>query len=67
MKAQSDEKVRDSVDHLFRHQSGQMVSVLTRIFGIDKLELVEDAVQDSLVTALRKWPYRACQTIPQPG
>lgn len=47
----------DSVDHLFRHHAGQMVSVLSRIFGVDKIDLIEDAVQDALLTALKKWPF----------
>lgn len=50
-------KVRDSIDHLFRHHAGQMVSVLTRIFGFEHLDLIEDAVQDALVTAMKKWPF----------
>jgi RNA polymerase sigma-70 factor (ECF subfamily) len=49
--------VFESVDHLFRHHSGQMVSVLSRIFGLEKLDMVEDAVQDALISALKTWPY----------
>lgn len=49
--------VRESVDHLFRHHAGQMVSVLSRIFGLEKLDMIEDAVQDALVSALKSWPY----------
>lgn len=45
------------VDHLFRLRAGQMVSTLTRIFGVSNLALVEDVVQDALVAALRRWPY----------
>ena len=43
------------MDHLFRHQYGRMVSILTRIFGLDQLEIIEDAVQDTFVSALRTW------------
>ncbi|MGZ3929672.1 MAG: RNA polymerase sigma factor [Mucilaginibacter sp.] len=46
------------VDHLFRHESGRMVAVLTRIFGSDNLEMAEDVVQDSLVEALKQWTYK---------
>ena len=46
------------VDHLFRHESGKMVSVLTRIFGSQNLDLAEDVVQDSLIEALNKWQYK---------
>lgn len=49
--------VHESVDHLFRHHAGQMVSVLSRIFGLEKLDMIEDAVQDALVSALKNWPY----------
>ena len=40
------------VDNLFRHDAGRLVSVLTRIFGTENLDLAEDVVQDSLVEAL---------------
>jgi RNA polymerase sigma factor (sigma-70 family) len=57
MQPQAENQVRGSVDHLFRHQAGQMVSVLSRIFGVQKIDLIEDAVQDALVAALKKWPF----------
>src|SRR5436305_12123980 len=44
-------------DHLFRHEAGKLISVLTGIFGITRLQLAEDVVQESLVRALRTWPY----------
>lgn len=44
-------------DHLFRHEAGKMVSVLTAIFGIERLQLAEDVVQEALVRALKTWPY----------
>lgn len=57
MTASGEDRVRDTMDHLFRQHAGQMVSLLARLFGIDKLDLIEDAVQDAMVTALKKWPY----------
>src|SRR5882762_7515204 len=50
--------VHAHVDHLFRHESGKLVSVLTRIFGSDNLELAEDVVQESLIEALTQWTYK---------
>jgi RNA polymerase sigma-70 factor (ECF subfamily) len=44
-------------DHLFRHEAGKLVSVLTGIFGFDRLQLAEDVVQEALVRALQTWPY----------
>ena len=43
------------IDHLFRHHSGKMVSILTRIFGLSNLEIVEDAVQDTFLKASINW------------
>jgi RNA polymerase sigma factor (sigma-70 family) len=54
MHAESD--VRDTVDHLFRHNAGQMVSVLARQFGVEHIEALEDAVQEAMIAAMRKWP-----------
>jgi RNA polymerase sigma factor (sigma-70 family) len=43
------------VDHLFRREAGKMVSYLTRIFGIGRLDLAEDVVQDTLCRAMEVW------------
>jgi RNA polymerase sigma factor (sigma-70 family) len=53
----AEESVRDSIDHLFRHQAGQMVSVLARKFGVANIDLIEDAVQDAMIAAMKNWPY----------
>jgi RNA polymerase sigma-70 factor (ECF subfamily) len=45
-------------DHLFRHECGKLVSILTRTFGSENLELAEDVVQDSLVEAIGNWSYQ---------
>jgi RNA polymerase sigma-70 factor, ECF subfamily len=45
------------VDHLFRDKAGQMVASLTRVVGASRLDLAEEAVQESLVAALRSWPF----------
>ena len=50
-------KINTLVDHLFRHESGKMVSVLTRIFGTHNIDLAEDVVQDTLLKALSHWPF----------
>lgn len=44
-------------DHLFRHEAGKLVSVLTSIFGIERLQLSEDVVQEALLRAMQTWPY----------
>ena len=52
------DSVPQLVDHLFRHSAGQMIPALTRYFGVENLELVEDIVQEALLKALQQWPYR---------
>jgi len=51
-------EVPQLVDHLFRREAGRMVAALTRVFGAENLALAEDVVQDSLIQALRTWPFR---------
>ena len=45
------------VEHLFRHESGKMVAILTGIFGLAHLTLAEDVVQEALARALQTWPF----------
>src|ERR1044071_3359961 len=51
------EEISRLAEHLFRHEAGKLVSVLTGIFGFDRLQLAEDVVQEALVRALETWPY----------
>lgn len=55
---QQSQDVSKLADHLFRHEAGKMVAVLTRIFGLHNLELVEDVVQDAFAKALNDWAFR---------
>lgn len=57
MSPASSESSQQLVDHLFRHEAGKMIAVLTRIFGIHNLELVEDTVQETFLKALQVWKY----------
>lgn len=45
------------IDNLFRRDSGKITSILTSVFGIENFDLVEDVVQDTILKALRQWPY----------
>lgn len=54
----SNDNVHQLTDHLFRHQAGKMVAVLTRIFGLQNIELAEDVVQDAFGKAIKDWTYK---------
>jgi len=45
-------------EHYFRHESGRLVSVLSRRFGVHRVELCEDAVQTALLRAVQSWPQQ---------
>jgi RNA polymerase sigma-70 factor (ECF subfamily) len=54
---ESETNVSQIVEHLFRQEAGKTVSALTGTFGLRNLELIEDAVQEALLKALRLWSY----------
>lgn len=45
------------VDHLFRHEAGKMVAVLSRLFGLHNLQTAEDVVQDAFIKAQQSWKF----------
>lgn len=45
-------------DHFFRHESGRILTALTRIFGVHNLAMAEDVVQDAFCRALDVWKMR---------
>jgi RNA polymerase sigma factor (sigma-70 family) len=45
-------------DHFFRRESGRLVAVLTHLFGVHNMALVEDVVQDAFCRALQIWPFQ---------
>jgi RNA polymerase sigma-70 factor (ECF subfamily) len=46
-------------EHFFRHDYGRLVAVLVRKVGVRHIQLVEDAVQCALETALSAWTSNA--------
>ncbi|MGE5107909.1 MAG: RNA polymerase sigma factor [Sphingobacteriales bacterium] len=52
---QSSLNINQTVDHLFRHESGKLIAVLTKVFGPHNIELAEDVVQDTLIQAMHSW------------
>ena len=46
------------IDHIFRHESGKIVSVLTKILGTENIDIAEDMVQDAMAEAINQWAYK---------
>lgn len=49
--------INQLVDNLFWHESGRIVATLTRIFGVENMQLAEDVLQETLIKALQQWSY----------
>lgn len=49
--------ISDKINHLFRHEYGKLVSVLTKTFGTSNIELAEDVIQEAMLEALEQWGY----------
>jgi len=54
-------------DHLFRHEAGRMVAVLTHLFGVHNLALAEDVVQDASAGRSRSGHFGECPNTLRPG
>ena len=52
------ESANQLVEHFFRHESANLVAVLTRAFGMRRIDLVEDMVQVAMLEAMHAWKQR---------
>ena len=52
------EAAHEIADHFFRHESANMIAVLTRAFGVRRIELIEDMVQSALLEAMHVWKQK---------
>jgi len=50
---------RGLVADLFRRESGRLIALLANRAGVARIDMVEDAVQDALVSAMRNWSINA--------
>ena len=50
--------VPDLPEHWFRREVGRLVSILSRRFGLHRMELCEDAAQTALLQATQSWSAR---------
>ncbi|MCV9386947.1 RNA polymerase sigma factor [Reichenbachiella ulvae] len=57
--------IDDTLNHLFRAESGKMVAVLIKIFGIQNIGLAEDVVQEALLAAMESWKFKGLPDNPR--
>ena len=47
--------IPETIEGVFRRESGRLIAVLIRLLGPQNLELAEDVLQEAFVAALRDW------------
>jgi RNA polymerase sigma factor (sigma-70 family) len=57
--------IHTTVEHLFRHESGRMSAVLSRLLGLQNMEVAQDIVQDTLLQAMNTWGFNGLPENPQ--
>lgn len=57
-------RITQVAEHFFRQEGARLVATLTAHLGTHQLQLAEDVVQESLVRALKTWPYRGVPDSP---
>ena len=46
------------VEHFFRHESANLIAVLSRAFGLSRIDLIEDMVQAAMLEAMNAWKQK---------
>ena len=54
----------DIVPNLFRSEYSKLVSVLTKTFGLEHIEIAEDIASETFLLALDSWPYKGVPANP---
>jgi RNA polymerase sigma factor (sigma-70 family) len=55
---------QEIIPHLFRTEFSKISSVLSKLFGIDHLEIAEDIASETFLAALETWPYQGIPANP---
>ena len=63
MTENADERVRESVDAIYRSESRRILATLIRLLG--DFELAEDALHDAFTAALERWPREGVPANPR--
>ena len=55
---------QELIPHLFRTEFSKISSVLSKLFGIDHIEIAEDIASETFLSALETWPYNGIPSNP---
>ncbi|WP_205685603.1 RNA polymerase sigma factor [Flavipsychrobacter stenotrophus] len=56
---------QDLIPHLFRTEYSKIVAVLSRLLGLQHLDVAEDIAADTFLAAMEIWPYKGVPTNPE--
>lgn len=59
------QNIHTTIEHFFRHESGRMNAVLSRLLGLQNMDVAQDIVQDTLLQAMNTWGYNGLPSNPQ--
>ncbi|MFL5810420.1 MAG: RNA polymerase sigma factor [Flavisolibacter sp.] len=51
------QNITQTIDHLFRRESGKMNAVLSKLLGLQHIDKAQDIVQDTLLQAMNTWSF----------
>jgi len=49
---------REIIPHLFRSEYSRITAVLSKLFGLQNVEVAEDIASETFLTAVETWPYK---------
>ena len=49
---------QELIPHLFRTEFSKISAVLSKLFGIQHIEIAEDIASETFLSALETWTYR---------
>jgi len=58
------EPASELVEHFFRHESANLIAVLSRAFGVRHIDLIEDTVQTAMLEAMHAWKQKGLPNNP---
>jgi RNA polymerase sigma factor (sigma-70 family) len=61
----SSQEIQQTAAHLFRHESGKMIAVLVKLFGLNQVQIAEDIVQETLIAAFENWKLQGLPENPR--
>ena len=47
------------LDHLFRNEYAKVIAILTKRYGVNHIEDIEDVVQETFLKAMKLWGYKS--------